>query len=102
MNVDPQVLAACSAKVHTASEQLVDAHDGNAAAIGLALEGWVGLSRAAMSDTAARWADATVAVAAAMADHARALAVTGQAFAAMDIRHAAHLAAVRATETPCD
>ena len=54
-----------------------------------------------MSDIAARWSASTVAVATRMAEHADALAVSGRAFAAMDARHAAHLAAVRAAaETP--
>lgn len=101
MNVDPQVLAASSAEVRTASRNIVAAQDGAATAIGPALDGWVGLSRAAMSDTVAHWAASTLAIAARMAEHAHALAVSGQAFAAMDARHAAHLAAVRTAESPC-
>ena len=102
MNVDPHVLAASSAEVRAASRNLVAANDGTAAAIGPALDGWVGLSQAAMSDTVTRWAGSTAAVATRMAEHADALAVSGRAFAAMDARHAAHLAAVRtAAETPC-
>ena len=102
MNVDPQVLAASSAEVRAASQDFVAAHDGTAAVSGPALDGWVGLSRAAMSEIVAHWAASAVAVATRMAGHAHALAVSGQAFAAMDARHAAHLAAVRAAaETPC-
>ena len=102
MNVDPHVLANSSAEVHAASQNLVAAHDGSSAEIGPALHGWVGLSLAAMSDIAARWSASTVAVATRMAEHADALAVSGRAFTAMDARHAAHLAAVRAAaETPC-
>lgn len=102
MNVDPHVLATSSAEVHAASQRVVAAHAGAAAAIEPALDGWVGLSRAAMSDTVAHWAGSTVAVATRMAEHADALAVIGRAFAAMDARHAAHLAAVRAAaEIPC-
>lgn len=102
MNVDPQALAASSAEVRAASQDFVAANDGTAAAIGPVLDGWVGLSRAAMSDTVAHWAASTVTMAARMADHAHALAVSGRAFAEMDARHAAHLATVRAAaETPC-
>ena len=102
MNVDPQVLAASSAEVRAASEDFVAAHDGTAAVSGPALDGWVGLSRAAMFDTVAYWAGSTLAVAAHMAAYAEALAVSGWTFAAMDARHAAHLAAVRAAvETQC-
>lgn len=102
MNVDPHVLAASSAEVDIASQHLVAAHDGTGAAIGPALDGWVGLSRAAMSDTAAQWSATTVAVAARMTDLADALAVSGRAFAAMDARHAVSLAAVRApAEVSC-
>lgn len=102
MNVDPQVLATSSAQVRAVSQNFVAANDGAAAAIAPALEGWVGLSRAAMSDTVAYWAGSTLAVAARMAAYAEALAVSGWTFAAMDARHAAHLAAVRAAvETQC-
>ena len=102
MNVDPQVLATSSAQVRAVSQSFVAAHDGAAAAIEPALHGWVGLSRVAMSGTVARWAGSTGAVATRMAAHAEALAVSGWTFAAMDARHAAHLAAVRAAvETQC-
>ena len=74
MNVDPHVLATSSAEVHAASQRFVAAHAGAAAAIEPALDGWVGLSRAAMSDTVAHWAGSTVAVATRMAEHADAIA----------------------------
>ena len=102
MNVDPEMLADSSARLTTASQTLVAAEDGAGEAIASALTGWVGLSRAAMSDTAAHWTASTAEVASRMADHAHALAVSGWVFAAMDARHAALLAAVcAAAETPC-
>lgn len=97
MNVDPELLADSSEQAHAVSQAVVADHDHAHAAICAALPGWVGLSRAALVDTAARWAVSTVATAARVADHAHALGLSGLTFAAMDTRHAACFATVRPT-----
>ncbi len=88
MNVRPELLAAAAAQADTESQRIFARHSASDAAVETALFGWVGNSRAALADTAQRWAATTTALSGRIYRHGEALRVSALTFAQMDAEHA--------------
>lgn len=94
LNVDPESLLSSGAVVDGQSQRIFAVLSSADATVDDALTGWVGLSRTALADRAARWISDTASLSARLYSHGESLRISGVSFAGMDHDHAEVLAAV--------